>query len=131
MRFWYLSHMRAAKAQMSRVGTILPARVNPPHKTRVYLGWAIRSYYPLWAICGFYKFLVSWFSVDRYKSVEMILYCHILISLNGNQSSHQLLICSPELPFWVLRLLFFEGGYILLYGGTPNFWQRGLCDCCF
>ena len=42
----------------SRVGTILPARVNPPHKTRVYPGWAIRSYYPLWAICGFYEFLV-------------------------------------------------------------------------
>ena len=42
-----------------RVGTILPARhVNPPHKTRVYPGWAIRSYYPLWAICGFYEYLV-------------------------------------------------------------------------
>ena len=21
-------------------------------------------------------------------------------------------------------------GYILLYGGTPTFWQRGLCDSC-
>ena len=31
---------------------------NPPHKTRVYTGWVIRSYYPLWAICGFYEFLV-------------------------------------------------------------------------
>ena len=41
-----------------RVGMILPARVNPPHKTRVYPGWAIGSYYPLWAICGFYEFLV-------------------------------------------------------------------------
>ena len=64
---------------------ILPARVNPPHKTRVYPGWAIRSYYPLWAICGFYEFLVlkilSFQSDDRYKSVEMILYNHILISL--------------------------------------------------
>ena len=73
---------------MYRVGTILPARVNPPHKTRVYPGWAIRSYYPLWAICGFYEFLalqiLAFQSDYRYKSVEMILYSHILISLNGN-----------------------------------------------
>ena len=72
----------------NRVGTILPARVNPPHKTRVYPGWAIRSYYLLWEICGFYEFLVLKINVfqsdDRYKSVEMILYSHILISLNGN-----------------------------------------------
>ena len=46
-----------------RVGTILPARVNPPHKTQVYPGWAIRSYYPLWAICGYYEFLVLKFSL--------------------------------------------------------------------
>ena len=73
---------------VNRVGMILPARVNPPHKTRVYPGWAIRSYYPLWAICGFYEFLVLQilgFQCDnRYKSVEMILYSHIVISLNGN-----------------------------------------------
>ena len=72
----------------SRVGTILPARVNPPHKTRVYPGWAIRSYYPLWAICGFYEFLVlkilGFQSHGRYESVEMNLYSYILISLNGN-----------------------------------------------
>ena len=37
----------------------------------------------------------------------------------------------PELPFLVLGLLFFEGVYILLYGGTPTFWQRGLWDSCF
>ena len=70
-----------------RVGTILSALVNPPNKTRVYPGWAIRSYYPLWVICGFYEFLVlkilGFQSDDRYKSVEMILYSHNLISLNG------------------------------------------------
>ena len=33
--------------------------------------------------------------------------------------------------FWPLGLLFFEGGYILLYCGTPTFWQRGLWDSCF
>ena len=64
---------------------ILPGQVNPPHKTRVYAGWAIGSYYPLWAICRFYEILVlkilSFQSDDRYKSVEMILYNHILISL--------------------------------------------------
>ena len=47
------------------------------------------------------------------------------------QSSHKLTICSSELPFLVLGLLFFEGGYILLYCGTPTFWQRGLWDSCF
>ena len=47
------------------------------------------------------------------------------------QSSHLLLICSPEVPNLMLGLLFFEGGYILLYDGTPNFWQRGLWDSCF
>ena len=54
------------------------------------------------------------------------------------QSSHLLLICSPELPLLVLGLLLFEGDYILLYGGTPTFWQRGLSfwqrglwDSCF
>ena len=46
------------------------------------------------------------------------------------QSSHLLTICSSELPFLVLGLLFFEGGYIL-YCGTPTFWQRGLWDSCF
>ena len=51
---------------------------------------------------------------------------------NGSwQSSHKLTICSSELPFLVLGLLFFEGGYILLYCGTPTFWQRGLWDSCF
>ena len=34
-------------------------------------------------------------------------------------------------PTLVLGLLFFEGGYILLYCGTPTFWQRGLWDSCF
>ena len=47
------------------------------------------------------------------------------------QSSHLLMICSSELPFLVLGLLFFEGGYILLYCGTPTFWQRGLWDSWF
>ena len=47
------------------------------------------------------------------------------------QSSHLLLICSPELQFLVLGPLFFEGAYILLYGGTPLFWQRGLWNSCF
>ena len=41
------------------------------------------------------------------------------------------MICSSELPFLVLGLLFFEEGYILLYCGTPTFWQRGLWDSCF
>ena len=63
---------------------ILPARVNPTHKTRVYPGWAIRSYYTLWAICGFYEFfalkILDFQSDDTNKSVEMILYSHILIS---------------------------------------------------
>ena len=67
---------------------VLPARVNPPHKTRVYPGWAIRSYYPLWEICEFYEFkvlkIVDFQSDNRYQSVEMILYSHILISFNGN-----------------------------------------------
>ena len=49
----------------------------------------------------------------------------------GHQSSHLLLICSPELPFLVLGLLLFERGYILLDGWTPSFWQRGLWDSCF
>ena len=31
----------------------------------------------------------------------------------------------------MLGLLLFEGGYILLYCGTPTFWQRGLWDSCF
>ena len=31
----------------------------------------------------------------------------------------------------MLGLLIFEGGYILLYCGTPTFWQRGLWDSCF
>ena len=31
----------------------------------------------------------------------------------------------------MLGLLIFEGGYILLYCGTPSFWQRGLWDSCF
>ena len=48
----------------------------------------IQQYYPLLAICGFYEFLVlkilGFQSDDRCKSVEMILYNHILISLNGN-----------------------------------------------
>ena len=69
----------------ARVGTILPARVNPLHKTRVYPGGAIRSYYPLWAICGFYEFwvlkILGFQSDDRYKSVEMILYNQILTNL--------------------------------------------------
>ena len=41
------------------------------------------------------------------------------------------MICSPELPFLVLGLLFYERGYILLYGGTFIFWQRGLWDSSF
>ena len=48
-----------------------------------------------------------------------------------SQSSHLLTICSSELPFLVLGLLFFEGDYILLYYGTPTFWLRGLWDSCF
>ena len=52
------SREHATRETIYRVGTILPARVNPPHKTWVYPGWAIRSYYPLWAICGFYEYLV-------------------------------------------------------------------------
>ena len=49
---------------LSTFETILPSRVNPPHKTRVYQSWAIWSYYPLWAICGFYEFLIlkNWWS---------------------------------------------------------------------
>ena len=31
----------------------------------------------------------------------------------------------------LLGLLFFDGDYILLYGGTPTFWQRGLWGSCF
>ena len=79
-------HFVSRYCESSRVGTILPARVNPPQKTRVYPGWAIRSYYPLWAICGFYEFLVlknlAFQSDERYKSVEIILnyHNHILIS---------------------------------------------------
>ena len=46
-----------------------------------------------------------------------------------DQSSHLLTICSSELAFLVLGHLFFEGGYILLYCGTPTFRQRGLSDC--
>ena len=66
---------------LSRVGKILPTQVNPPHKTRFYPGWTIRSYYPLWAICGFYEFLVLKFLVFSLMiDVEMILYSHILIS---------------------------------------------------
>ena len=42
-----------------------------------------------------------------------------------------MLLCSPELPFLVFGLLIFEEGYVLLYGGTPTFWERGLLDSCF
>ena len=48
---------------MDRVGQILPVQVNPPHKTQVYPGWLIRSYYPLWAICRVYEFWATKFSV--------------------------------------------------------------------
>ena len=92
-----------------RVGMILPARVNPPHKTRVYPGWAIWSYYPLWAICGFYEFLV-WYilrfqSHGRYKSVEMNLYSHILISLNG-KSEIVIIIGVSMIQHWHLNIYY-------------------------
>ena len=67
---------------ITRLGNMVPT-----HKTRVYPGWAIWSYYPLGQYAGFmnfwsWKFLVFSLMID--KSVEMILYSHILISLNGN-----------------------------------------------
>ena len=44
---------------------------------------AIRSYYPLWAICMFYEFIkiFSFLSDNVYKCIQS---SHILISLNDN-----------------------------------------------
>ena len=66
-----------------RVGTILPARVNPPHKSRVGQYGHITHYGQYAGFMNFWSKNHGFQSDDRYKSVEMILYSHILSSLNG------------------------------------------------